>query len=138
MNAFKTVPPDLHLIESEHEFFAKSGPLPASFNDVRQFPRFYHRASIEARVHAVRPGSTAVECRVLTRDLSRGGMNLLHSEQLFPGQWIDVALCDGSQRRVEVQWCRRLDERCYAAGCKFIKVEEDAETSTETSGAASG
>jgi hypothetical protein len=125
MTSLTTVPADLQLIESEHEFFAKSGPLPPSFHDVRQFPRFYHRASVEARVHAVRPGGEGGAYRMLTRDLSRGGLSLLHSAQLFPGQCVDVTLCNGSQRRLEVQWCRRLAERCYAAGCKFIKAEGD-------------
>ena len=55
MTAATQQPADVQLIESEHEFFAKSGPLPTSFDDLRRFPRFYHRARIAVRIHPIRP-----------------------------------------------------------------------------------
>jgi hypothetical protein len=61
---------------------------------------------------------------MLTRDLSRGGMNLLYTCQLFPGQRIDITLRDGTIRAVEVVWCRRIANRCYSLGCHFIKTGE--------------
>jgi hypothetical protein len=64
---------------------------------------------------------------LLTRDLSRGGMNLIHNEQVFPGQRIELVLTDGSPRSVEVLWCRRIAHRCYSIGCRFIRQpQEDA------------
>ena len=49
--------------------------------------------------------------------------DLLHKQQLFPGQKIDLVLTDGQERRVEVIWCRRLGVGCYSAGCRFVKAE---------------
>jgi hypothetical protein len=61
-------------------------------------------------------------CQVLTRDISRGGLQLLHKQQLFPGQKLDVVLTDGQPRRLEVMWCRRLGVGCYSVGCRFMKA----------------
>jgi hypothetical protein len=119
-------PADISAVQSEHEFFAQSDD-PSVTADGRRFPRRDLRACINAVVYAP-PGETAGEaaddgtrCQILTRDISRGGMNILHKQQLFPGQKIDVVLADGQQRRLEVTWCRRLGVGCYSAGCRFVK-----------------
>jgi hypothetical protein len=108
-------------IESDAEFFAKTGPLPTAWEEARRHPRFYYRARAAATVHPFRGAQQPpIECTVLTRDLSRGGLNLLHTEQLYPGQRIDLVLLDGVPRTVEVCWCRRLANRCYSVGCRFL------------------
>ena len=124
-------PPEPVLIESDADFAQRSGALPTTWDEARRFPRFYYRTRAAATIHplAGSVGQMLQQCTVLTRDLSRGGLNLLHSEQLFPGQQIDVTLTDGPARRVEVKWCRRLAVRCYSAGCRFVKFEEAAENS---------
>ena len=121
-----TQPADISAVQSEHEFLAQ--PVePSATADGRRFPRLNLRACVSAVVYAP-PGETSDEaagegtrCQVLTRDISRGGMNILHKQQLFPGQKIDVVLNDGQQRRLEVTWCRRLGVGCYSAGCRFVK-----------------
>jgi hypothetical protein len=114
-------------VESDAEFFAKAGPLPTAWDEARRHPRFYYRARVQAVVHPFRGApQPPVECCLLTRDLSRGGMNLIHTEQLFPGQRIDLTLLDGVQRTVEVCWCRRLAHRCYSVGCRFARLEAGA------------
>jgi PilZ domain-containing protein len=115
-------------LEPGDDFFSRSGPLPTTADDVRRYPRFYYRARIEAVIF---PFSTAqvaepTKCCLLARDLSRGGINLLHSEQLFPGQRIDVTLSNAAPRSVEVVWCRRLANRCFSLGCRFTKTDSDA------------
>jgi len=111
--------------EPAAEFFAKTGPLPASFDEIRRHPRFYFRACAEAVIHPLgKRGDAAapVPCFVLTRDLSRSGMSLLHNAQLFPGQRIDVTLNGEAPRAVEVVWCQRLANKRYVAGCRFLKA----------------
>lgn len=106
----------------------KTGPLPTSWDEARHFPRFFYRAEVTATVYP-RPGADSqepVRCSMLTRDLSRGGLNVLYTDQLFPGQQIDLVLTDGASRRVEVMWCRRLAERRYSLGCRFVKTTEGA------------
>lgn len=111
-------------VESDVDFFAKAGPMPTAWDEARRFPRFYYRARVQAVVHPFRGAPLPpVECCLLTRDLSRGGMNLIHTEQLYPGQRIDLVLLDGVRRTVEVCWCRRLAHRCYSVGCKFARLD---------------
>lgn len=129
------LPVNVEPIESEHEFFNKAGPIQTSWDEARRYPRFYYRACIQAVIYPPRGGeeSDRVACSILTRDISRGGINILHREQLFPGQRLDVTLHDGVERRLEVLWCRRLAERCYTAGCRFLKStpQSPAEESTD-------
>jgi len=122
----KASPADISATKTEHEFCAHADQ-PASA-DGRLFTRHNFRTCISAVVHAP-PGETAstvtgvgTPCQMLTRDVSRGGLNLLHKQQLFPGQKIDVVLTDGQQRRLEVIWCRRLGVGCYSAGCRFVRA----------------
>jgi hypothetical protein len=111
-------------VESDADFFAKAGPMPTAWDEARRHPRFYYRARAKATVHPFRGApQPPVECTVLTRDLSRGGINLVHTEQVYPGQRIELVLLDGVTRTVEVCWCRRLAHRCYSVGCKFAKLE---------------
>jgi hypothetical protein len=107
-------------IDLTSDFFAKSGPVPTAWHEARRFPRFYYRARVPTTIHPF-GGRPAVSCTMLARDLSRGGMNLLYTEQLFPGQRMDVTLRDGAQRLLEIVWCRRLANRCYSLGCRFVK-----------------
>jgi hypothetical protein len=118
-------PPEPAVIEADADFTPKAGALPTTWDEARRFPRFYYRTRVPATIHPLAESSGQQQhCTVLTRDLSRGGLNLLHCEQLFPGQKIDLTLTEGAPRRVEVMWCRRLAARCYSAGCRFIKLEE--------------
>jgi hypothetical protein len=115
----------IEALEAEPDFYAKTGPLPTAFKEDRRFPRFYYRARLAAAIYPLcAAGQPPVACSLLARDLSRGGMNLVHSEQVYPGQRVDVVLTDGSPRGLEVIWCRRMAQRCYTFGCRFIKSEE--------------
>jgi hypothetical protein len=112
---------------TEEDFFSKCGPVPASFDDMRRFPRFYYRMQVSATIYPLPgiEGAIPTPCTLLTRDLSRGGVNVLHTEQLFPAQRIDLVLPDGVRRSVEVVWCRRLAPRCWWAGCRFIRPDRE-------------
>jgi hypothetical protein len=120
-------------IESEHEFFEKSGPLPTAWNEVRRFPRFYLRTIAAAKVYPPKaaPQQAPRECRILTCDLSRGGLAFLYKSLLFPGQRVDVTLHDQAERSVEILWCRRIGEGCYWAGGRFTKNDGPAEPTPE-------
>ena len=108
------------LIESDHEFFSKSGPVPVTMDDIRQFPRYFFRFCFTAKVQPGRFNAEGGQHLLLTRDVSRGGLSVVHSEQLFPGQRLVVALND-APRTVEVQWCRKAAPNRYLAGCRFVK-----------------
>jgi len=114
--------PETQFVESDHEFFELTGPMPTAWDDHRRFPRFYYRSCAEAIIHPLRSAKNAQRCQcfLLTRDLSRGGLSLVHSEQLFPGQKLDVILNSEAPRSVEVVWCRRWSNNRYAVGCRFL------------------
>lgn len=112
------------MLEPSPEFFEPYGPLPPSLDDVRRFPRFYFRSVAEATIYSPGNGQPPEQSHVLTCDVSRGGLSLLHRRQLFPGQQLDLLLADGRPRRVEVVWCRCQQPETYLVGCRFVKVTE--------------
>jgi hypothetical protein len=127
-DATSAAPLSAQAAQSEHEFCAKAGPLPAPGGDGRRFPRFNFRACINAVVYpsAADAAEQPLACQVLTRDISRSGINIVHKAQLFPGQAVTVVLNDGVERSVEVIWCRRLGAGCYSAGCRFVRQDDPA------------
>jgi hypothetical protein len=110
------------MVESPADFFAMTGALPASLHDVRRYPRFFYRSVGEATIYPVSNKELPKHCFVVTRDLSRGGVGLLHNEQLFPGQRLDITLNGEVPRPAEVQWCKRHSWGLYAVGCRFVKA----------------
>jgi hypothetical protein len=110
--------------ESIPDFFSKSGPLPPSFDDVRRYPRFYFRTVAEATIYPIGKAQQPSDCFLLTRDLSRSGMSLLHNAQLFPGQRMEVILNGEPPRHVVVVWCKRQSPGNYLIGCKFTAAAE--------------
>jgi hypothetical protein len=118
----QTAPP---LVESVDDFFTKEGPVPTCFDDVRRFPRFYFRSCAEAVIYplSIKQEATPAQCFVLTCDISRSGLSLLHSVQLFPGQKVDIILNGDPPRPLEVVWCRRLADHRYAVGCRFRRTD---------------
>ena len=111
------------MIESADEFFGNSGSMPRVFHDQRRFPRFYLRACADATIYPLEPDAEPMKCVMVTRDVSRGGMGLLHTAQLFPGQRIDLVLNGTINKLLEVVWCRRVAENSYSIGCRFKEIE---------------
>lgn len=110
-------------IESVEQFFASSGAMPTVFHDQRRFPRFYFRSVADATIYPLVPGANPIKCVVVTRDVSRGGMGLIHTEQLFPGQRIDLVLNGEVTKLLEVVWCKRVADKSYSVGCRFKEPE---------------
>jgi len=113
------------LVESDNEFcefFELSGPMPTAWDDHRRHPRFYFRSVAEAYIHPLRGqlDPTAPPIFLLTSDLSRSGVSLVHTDQLFPGQRLDLILNGEAPRPTEVVWCRRWDKERFSIGCRFI------------------
>jgi hypothetical protein len=119
--------PATEFVESDNEFFQMSGPMPTAWDEHRRHPRFYFRSCAEAFIHPLRGqlDPNAPPCFLVTRDLSRGGVSLIHTEQLFPGQRLDLILNGEPPRASEVVWCRRWGNDRFAVGCRFVRVETD-------------
>src|SRR5690349_5773578 len=106
------------LVQPDTELF-QGGSADTDFRDVREFPRFPFRGRARAIVLPLEPTDDPLECEVITTDVSRGGLSLLHRKQLYPGQQIVLVLND-AQRLVEVCWCCRVWSGLYSAGCRFV------------------
>ena len=107
------------MIESADDFFGNSGAMPRSFDDQRRFPRFYLRSCADATIYPLQPNLEPIKCVMVTRDISRGGMGLLHTAQLFPGQRLELVLNGNIHKTLEVVWCRRVADNRYIVGCRF-------------------
>jgi len=97
-------------------------PTSGDFDD-RKFPRSPCRGSFKATIYPPpsKPGGEPVQCTVLTRDISCGGIGIAHTEELYPKQII-VLHAVTKLLIGEVRWCRRMSERSYIAGCQLIKA----------------
>ncbi len=91
------------------------------WSDSRRFPR----RNTHGQCLLV-PDSTYANCGhssasqdVLLCDLSRGGAKLLHGGELFPGETCELTLPSGTNLRLKVVWCRRLERGIYSSGCHF-------------------
>jgi hypothetical protein len=91
-------------------------------SDLRQFPRRFLTAKVETEFVAGYPACRRDPHKHLTlvTDLSRRGLSFLHSEQVFPGERVRLALADTRRMMVEAVRCRKLGPRCYEVGGRFV------------------
>jgi hypothetical protein len=57
-------------------------------------------------------------------------MSLVHTEQLFPTQRLEIILNGQAPRSLEVLWCRRWTHGRYIIGCRFV-VDPNANAEPE-------
>ena len=84
------------------DFFDKQGPVGTHWEDARQFPRFYLRTAAAMEVESTLPAMPRLrqKCRVYVSDVSKVSIALLHSQQLYPGERLQLMLIDGATRTV--------------------------------------
>src|SRR5438128_2599370 len=111
------------------ELLAESGcesrfaPVPTADGDGRKFPRFYFRTLATATIHPVPViGTETLECYVLTRDLSRGGICFMHPAPLSPSQRIDFEMSDGRKFTLAIRAIRREEDGRYFIGCRLADI----------------
>lgn len=99
-------------------FFELTGPLPPHLEDGRRVPRFYSRtfaAMTTRQTLPTLPREVATE-RICLKDVSRSGVSFLHSQQLFPGERLELVVFDGVRREITVTRCRKIQDRCFEVG----------------------
>ena len=115
------------MVSNASELLIESGEqFPVVGAEGRRFERYEFRALATATIHppAGRAGERPQVCYVLTRDLSRGGISILHPTRLAQHQQIDLELSDGRKFTLDVQWIKRLDRNSYCIGCRFVAVNK--------------
>ena len=108
------------MIDAPFEQPAISQELVSSESD-RAFTRIPFRGRAAAIVFPPpsTPRAKPVKSEVLTTDISRGGLSVLHRRQLHPGQQVVLRLSRGDCT-VEVCWCCRVWPSLFIAGCRFV------------------
>jgi hypothetical protein len=103
--------------------------LAGLFDEKREFPRIPFRGRAKAVVFPAGDdvGTATIEdSEVVTSDLSRGGVSILHRSKLVPGQQLMLMLNE-SMQLAEVRWCCRVWEGLFAAGCSFVRESRDCD-----------
>jgi hypothetical protein len=100
-------------------------PATGELQDARRFPRSQFRGSAKATIY---PSSTShstvpIQCTVLTRNLSCGGVGIAYSERLYPQQII-VLEAVGKVLVGEIRWCRQVEDNFFIAGCRLVKASD--------------
>ena len=114
------------LVESKKER-PKSVPLfPIDPNESRKHQRYYFRALATATIHPPvgEPDGRPQVCFIMTKDLSRSGVSVLHPVPLFESQRIDLEFADGRKLSVAIQWVRQLEAKLFMMGCRFVEIDE--------------
>lgn len=106
---------------------APAESVPAVGDDPREYPRFSFRGRAQAVIlpPPSKAGAEPQEWEVLTTDVSRSGLSLLHRKPLEPGQQVLLVLNDAT-RTLEVCWCCRVWTGLYVAGCRFVNASATA------------
>ena len=116
------VPCKVQLPNDWIDFFEHAGPVPTSFSDRRQVPRFYARTRAILKSHRTIPSLDRAESssQVYAKDISRTGICLITGEQFYPREELSLLLADGKLRELRVVRCRRIQNQCYEVACQFV------------------
>jgi hypothetical protein len=93
--------------------------------EARKFRRYFFRAHATATIYpeAGREGERPQVCFVLTRDLSRSGISILHPVPLSEGRRIDLEFPTGQKLSVAIKRVKPLELGCYLFGCRILGSE---------------
>ena len=105
----------------------RTGTKQKVWSDSRRFPRFEAKGAVELRPLATYPAlDRGAAChQVWIRDMSRGGLRIIHGQQLFPGERCTLTLPNGTSLTLEIIWCHRLGSGIYVTGCSFGPVGDE-------------
>ncbi len=112
---------DIELPASWEDFFTESGVLPTQPNDRRQFARHRFRTAAAMRHVDTLPNlqRSGQWYKVYAKDVSRAGFSFVHSEQLFPGESIELVIDESHRYLGRVRRCRKVGPSCYVVGIQF-------------------
>lgn len=120
-DAIDRLPTEIVLPDSWKDFFDERGALPTVQHERRQFVRFRLRTIAAMRNMNEMPNIIRSKewRKVFAKDVSRAGFSFLHSEQLFPGESIELVIDDSHRYVGRVRRCRKVSPKCYVVGMQF-------------------
>jgi hypothetical protein len=95
--------------------------MPPVAHDLRRFPRFYYPASALMSSEQTLPALPRDIGRavVVTKDLSRTGIALLHTDQFYPGEVLRLWLPCGEKELLIVR-CTQKADACFEVAGFFV------------------
>jgi hypothetical protein len=115
---------EVSLPESWRQLRRDDQPRPSIPGDWRQYPRWTLPAV--AAMRYVKPLLALKRSdswfAVYSVDVSRNGVCFLHLEQAYPTEQLQLLFADERKLFVEVMRCRRLQEKCYEVGARFVSA----------------
>lgn len=119
---------DLRLSPQAELLLEQRGFAPSQEKERRRYPRMRTNYQAPLQVIATLPAvhRSAEWHAVRLTDLSRQGVGLLHSRQLYPTERVRLVIQNGAMQQAEVIWCQRLSECCYRVGCSFVAAPAGA------------
>ena len=111
-----------------HDYSTYAHATPSMPNDHRRFPRVRcrskrHRAALKRLPTFAALASSQQWSAVYVADFSKTGVQVLHAEQLFPGERLRLLLLTGNLLDLEVVRCRRMGDACFAVGTQIVRDE---------------
>ena len=107
------------------------GPTVPATRDRRDLDNHRYPHCHQAAIRVVHPGGNATSHLVRTRNLSVGGVGLIHSSFLYPRTSCHLALRTVWGESValpgKILWCRHVTGRCHEIGVRFdqlIQIDE--------------
>jgi hypothetical protein len=118
------IPPKLE------ERFKTEGIAPSTPDERRMHPRLRCRDKDHMAGLRYIPTYPALQrsdswSAVFLADMSRGGMQILSHEPLYPGERLSIFMKTGTQLTVQVVRCRRLGEACFSIGTSYVRNNPD-------------
>lgn len=121
----------IELPESWSDFFEVSGMTGSSPFDRRRAARWNNRVVaglLYRTTFSVLPRGEGWHS-IYIKDLSHSGAAFIHCEQLYPLERMRILMIDDRSSRLlqnnclrtaEVVWCRRVQDKCFEVGSRFI------------------
>lgn len=96
----------------------KSGPCSSRMAEQRRHVRFHHfKQGILGYQQSLSPIRRLQALHlVLITNISKSGIGILHSEQLYPREHFFLWIEDRGILRVDVARCRKVNENCFDVG----------------------
>jgi len=103
------------------DYFAKRGAMPTAYNEQRRFVRHYCRARAVLEIQQCLPEVRREHTfeAVYLKDISRNGISIVHSSQLFPEERCTLWLPDRKLSAIVVR-SKRLNPQCYVVGLRWM------------------
>ncbi|RCS43907.1 hypothetical protein DTL42_18125 [Bremerella cremea] len=113
-----TLPLEIAVPRKMIEVYQGTGPTLTSMAEQRRFVRFRYLTKAILRYKQSFPSIPRSDSLrlVLVTDVSKTGIGILNSEQLFPSERVNLWTSGKGILQITVARCRKVNDRCFEIG----------------------